>query len=63
MSYRPQRGGSRLLWLCVCLVLLALGPDRESSTFKQRAVNYFQAVVRGYPDTAWAPLAAEAARQ
>lgn len=44
------------------MVLLALGPDNESSTFKQRAVSYFNTVARDYSATTWASLAAEAAR-
>ncbi len=44
-------------------VLLALGPDHEASTYKQRAADYFQSVVKNFPNTVWAPKAAEAARQ
>ena len=41
------------------LVVLALGPDRQDATFKQRAMDYFDSVVREYGDTRWAALAAE----
>lgn len=39
------------------LVLLALGPERESDSFKARAANYFQTVVKHYPSTTWAAQA------
>jgi TolA-binding protein len=44
------------------MVLLALGPDHESSTFRQRALDYFASVTRDYSSTSWASRAAEAAR-
>ena len=37
--------------------LLALGPEREGDTFKQRANAYFQVVVSSYATTHWASLA------
>lgn len=43
--------------------LLALGSEREGETFKARATNYFQIVVRNYANTRWAAEArAELAR-
>lgn len=45
------------------MVLIALGPDRETSTFKQRAFAYFETVVKFYGSTSWATLAAEELRR
>ncbi len=39
-------------------VILALGPDRESSDFAARARGYFDTVVKNYSGTAWAAKAA-----
>lgn len=44
------------------LVLLALGPDHESSNYRQRALDYFASVTREYATSGWAALAAEAAK-
>lgn len=44
------------------MVLLALGPDNESSTFRQRALDYFATVIKEYSATSWASAAAEASR-
>ncbi|MBK8974482.1 MAG: tetratricopeptide repeat protein [Planctomycetes bacterium] len=44
-------------------VLLALGPDRESQTYKQRAASYFDTVVRSYGTSVWASRAAEELRR
>lgn len=41
------------------LVVLALGAEREGANFKQRAMEYFDSVVREYGDTRFATLAAE----
>ncbi len=39
------------------LCLLGLGMEKEGDTFKARARNYFQIVVKSYPSTRWASLA------
>lgn len=44
------------------LVLLELGPEHEASNFRERALEYFQTVVKHYPKTSWATRAAEAGR-
>lgn len=40
-------------------VILALGPDREGSGFKERAMDYFTTVATSYSDTEWAARARE----
>jgi hypothetical protein len=43
--------------------LLALGPEREGDSFKQRANTYFQIVVNNYPSSRWnGPARAELAK-
>jgi tetratricopeptide (TPR) repeat protein len=37
--------------------LLALGPEKEGDSFKQRAQSYFQIVFTEYPSTSWASVA------
>lgn len=39
------------------LVLLALGPDRDGASVRQRAAEYFGSVVRQHSTTRWAALA------
>lgn len=45
------------------MVLLALGPDKESDDFKARAVSYFDTVIQEYATTPWAAKAAAAKDQ
>jgi len=43
--------------------LLALGPDKEGDSFKQRAQAYFDIVITNYPSTHWAGKARTAAKK
>jgi hypothetical protein len=39
------------------MILLALGPSAESDTYRTRAADYFDSVVRYYPNSPWAAAA------